>query len=65
MDIPGLEDPSKEDSVFRTVVHGDAHVNNMMFSSNDPNTDDLRLTYKLAYISVFCMLNSMQKILTG
>ena len=24
LDIPGLEDPPKEGSVFRTVVHGDA-----------------------------------------
>ena len=42
LDIPGLEDPTKEDSVFRTVVHGDAHVNNMMFSSNDPNAEEIR-----------------------
>ena len=42
LDIPSLEDPTKEDSVFRTVVHGDAHVNNMMFSSNDPNAEEIR-----------------------
>ena len=42
LDIPGFEDPPKEDSVFRTVVHGDAWVNNMMFSSNDPEAEDLR-----------------------
>ena len=42
LDIPGLEDPPKEGSVFRTVVHGDAHVNNMMFSSNDPNAEEIR-----------------------
>ena len=41
-DIPALEDPPKEDSVFRTVIHGDAHVNNMMFSSNDPNAEEIR-----------------------
>ena len=40
--IPGLEDPTKEDSVFRTVVHGDAHVNKMMFSSKDPNAEGSR-----------------------
>ena len=48
LDIPGLEDPPKEDSVFRTVVHGDAWVNNMMFSSNDPEAEDLRSICPLA-----------------
>ena len=43
LDVPGLEDPPKEDSLFRTVVHGDAWVNNMMFSSNDPEAVELRL----------------------
>ena len=47
LNIPGLEDPTKEESVFRTVVHGDAHVNNIMFSSNDPNAQELRLIYQL------------------
>ena len=42
LDIPGVEDPTKEDSVFRTVVHGDAHLNNMMFSSKDPNAEEIR-----------------------
>ena len=62
LDIPGLDDPPKEESVFRTVVHGDAHVNNikyqiyctqkinwltgqlvnMMFSSKDPDAEELR-----------------------
>ena len=42
LDIPGVEDPTKEDSVFRTVIHGDAHLNNMMFSSNDPNAEEIR-----------------------
>ena len=49
LDIPGLEDPTKEESVFKTVVHGDAHVNNIMFSSNDPNAEELRLIYQLVY----------------
>ena len=49
LDIPGLEDPTKEESVFRTVVHGDAHVNNIMFSSHDPNAEELRLIYQLVY----------------
>ena len=42
LDVPGLEDPTKEDPVFRTVMHGDAHVNNMMFSSKDPNAEEIR-----------------------
>ena len=42
LDIPSLEDPTKEDSVFRTVVHGDAHVNKMMFRSKDPNAEGSR-----------------------
>ena len=42
LNIPGLVDPIKEETVFRTVVHGDAHVNNIMFSSNDPNAEKLR-----------------------
>ena len=42
LNIPGLEDPTKEESVFRTVVHGDAHVNNIMFSSKDPNAEEIR-----------------------
>ena len=42
LDIPGFEDPPKEDSIFRTVVHGDAWVNNIMFSSNDPEAEGLR-----------------------
>ena len=49
LNIPGLEDPTKEESVFKTVVHGDAHVNNIMFSSNDPNAEELRLIYQLVY----------------
>ena len=44
VDIPALEDPTKEGLVFRTVIHGDAHVSNMMFSSIDPNAQELRLT---------------------
>ena len=49
VDTPGLEDPTKEESVFKTLVHGDAHVNNIMFSSNDPNAEELRLIYQLVY----------------
>ena len=42
VDLPGLEDPTKEESVFKTLVHGDAHVNNIMFSSKDPNAEEIR-----------------------
>jgi len=43
LEVPSIEDPPKEDSVFRTLVHGDAWVNNMMFSSNDPGDENLRV----------------------
>ena len=77
LDVPSFEDPSKEDSVFRavvhidphvlvfvvyfyhphvclsfsfylyffnfrTVIHEDPHVNNIMFSSKDPNAEEIR-----------------------
>ena len=36
--------PERETSQLKTMVHGDFWVNNMMFSSEDPEDKDLEVT---------------------
>ena len=39
-----MANPELETSELRTMVHGDFWVNNMMFSSEDPQAEDLTVT---------------------
>ena len=43
-DMEVLIDTSKESSIIKTMTHGDFWVNNMLFSSADPEADDLMVT---------------------
>merc|ERR1712126_49905 len=43
-DIETILAPELEDSKVKTMTHGDFWVNNMLFSSNDPNDKDLKVT---------------------
>jgi len=43
-DLETILAPELEDSKVKTMTHGDFWVNNMLFSSNDPNDKDLKVT---------------------
>merc|ERR1711915_274280 len=43
-ELDNFFDPSLEKSKMKTVVHGDFWVNNILFSSDDPNDTDLKVT---------------------